>query len=381
MKAALNIPFNKPYLSGNEFKYIEQAYANNKLSGDGKFSKSCQDLIKNHTNCVKALLTTSGTTALEMAAILIDTKQGDEIIMPSYTFVSTANAFVLRGGVPVFIDIRPDTLNINERLIESAITPKTKAIVVVHYAGVSCAMDEIMDIASRHKLIVIEDAAHGVMASYKNKALGSIGQLAAYSFHDTKNIISGEGGALLINVEEFIERAEIVREKGTDRSKFLRGQVDKYTWVDIGSSFLPSEINAAYLLAQLENADAITQIRLEIWNRYHSAFKELEAAKKLRRPTIPETCQHNAHMYYLLLPTMQKRDQLMQQLKQDGIVAVSHYVPLHSSIAGKKYARTHGDFAVTNDLCDRIIRLPLWVGVEKYLDYIIASVTSHVNEE
>jgi dTDP-4-amino-4,6-dideoxygalactose transaminase len=309
------------------------------------------------------LLTHSCTAALEMAAILADIQPGDEVIMPSYTFVSTANAFVLRGGIPVFVDIRPDTLNIDETKIEAAITTRTKAIVPVHYAGVGCEMDVIMDIAHRHDLLVIEDAAQGIMSTYNGRALGSIGHLAALSFHETKNIISGEGGALLINDERFVERAEIIREKGTNRSKFFRGQVDKYTWMDIGSSYLPGEIIAAFLWAQMEEADSITQKRLNIWQHYHEALAPLELAGMLRRPIIPESCQQNAHMYYILLNSLEKRSALIGKLKEQGVYAVFHYVPLHSSPAGERYGRVHGSMAITQDMSDRLVRLPLWIGL------------------
>jgi dTDP-4-amino-4,6-dideoxygalactose transaminase len=318
------------------------------------------------------LLTHSCTAALDMAAMLADIQPGDEVIMPSYTFVSTANAFVLRGGIPVFVDIRPDTLNIDETLIEAAITPRTKAIVPVHYAGVACEMDGIMDIAQRHKLLVIEDAAQAVMSTYKGKPLGAIGHFGAYSFHETKNIISGEGGALLVNDGRFAERAEIIREKGTNRSQFFRGQIDKYTWVDIGSSYLPGEVIAAFLWAQMEEAQSITQKRLDLWHRYHESLAPLEAAGKLRRPIIPEGCQHNAHMYYILLESLKKRTEVIALLKQQGVNAVFHYVPLHSSPAGKKYGRTSGELPHTGNLSDRLLRLPLWVGMDEAQDKVIA---------
>lgn len=292
-----SIPFNWPYMTGKELYYIAQSHSNGRLAGDGPFTKRCHTWIENYTGCHKALLTHSCTAALEMAAILLKIKPGDEIVMPSYTFVSTANAFVLQGGVPVFVDIREDTLNIDERLIEAAITPRTRAIVPVHYAGVSCEMDTIMEIAQRHKLAVVEDAAQGMMASYKGRALGSIGDLGAYSFHETKNVISGEGGALLVNDAQMSCRAEIIREKGTDRSQFFRGEVDKYTWQEIGSSFLPGELIAAFLWAQLEEADKITQQRLDSWTIYHESLEQIEAKGLLRRPIIPEGCEHNAHMY------------------------------------------------------------------------------------
>jgi dTDP-4-amino-4,6-dideoxygalactose transaminase len=317
----MRIPFNKPYMTGKELWYISQAHASGHLAGDGQFTKKCSAWLEERTGSQKALLTHSCTAALEMAAILADLKPGDEVIMPSYTFVSTANAFVLRGAVPVFVDIRPDTLNIDETRIEAAITPRTKAIVPVHYAGVACEMDAIMDIARRHNLLVIEDAAQGVMSSYKGRPLGSIGHMAALSFHETKNIISGEGGALLINDRHFAERAEIIREKGTNRSQFFRGEVDKYTWVDFGSSYLPSELVSAFLWAQMEEADAITRRRLVIWDTYHRFLAQAEAAGKLRRPAIPAGCSHNAHMYYLLLPDLEKRTRFISTLKDRGVCA------------------------------------------------------------
>ena len=367
-----NIPFNKPYMTGRELWYIAQAHTNGHLAGDGMFTKKCHAWLEARTGTHKALLSHSCTAALEMAAILADIQPGDEVIMPSYTFVSTANAFVLRGGVPVFVDIRPDTLNIDETKIEAAITPRTKAIVPEHYAGVACEMDVIMGIAQRHKLLVIEDAAQAVMSTYKGKPLGTIGHLGAYSFHETKNIISGEGGALLINDERFAERAEIIREKGTNRSQFFRGQVDKYTWMDIGSSYLPGEVIAAFLWAQMEEAQNITQRRLDLWQRYHEALSPLEVAGKLRRPFIPEGCQHNAHMYYILLETLAKRTAVITQLKAHNVNAVFHYVPLHSSPAGKKYGRTSGELRHTDNLSDRLLRLPLWLGMDEAQDEVIA---------
>jgi dTDP-4-amino-4,6-dideoxygalactose transaminase len=310
-----------------------------------------------------------------MAAILIDIAQGDEVIMPSYTFVSTANSFVLRGAVPVFIDIRPDTLNIDETKIEEAITEKTKAIIVVHYAGVGCEMDTIMEIAKKHKVLVIEDAAHGIMASYKGRQLGSIGHLGALSFHETKNIISGEGGALLINDSRFIDRAEIVREKGTNRSQFFRGEVDKYTWVDIGSSYLPGELIAAFLWAQMEDAEIITKRRLQIWDRYHQSLKNMEEQGKVRRPIVPLECKHNAHLYYLLLGDLEKRDSFIANLKKKGIGVIFHYVPLDSSPMGKKYGRVCGKLTNTHILSNNLVRLPLWLGLEDQLDEVIMHVT------
>jgi dTDP-4-amino-4,6-dideoxygalactose transaminase len=361
----MSIPFNKPYMTGRELEYIAQAHAAGHLSGDGPFTKRCHAWLEQRTGARKALLTHSCTAALEMAAILLDLAPGDEVIMPSFTFVSTANAFVLRGAVPVFVDIRPDTLNIDESLIEAAITPRTRAICVVHYAGVGCEMDAICSIAEKHGLAVVEDAAQGILSTYKGKPLGSIGHLAALSFHETKNVISGEGGALLINDDRFLDRAEIIREKGTNRSKFFRGQVDKYTWVDIGSSFLPSEILAAFLAAQVEYADEITQRRIGIWNRYHTTFEGPESEGKLRRPIVPAHCVHNAHMYYLLLPDLAARTEFIERLKAEGIGAVFHYIPLHSSPAGRRFGRAHGSLEVTDRVSDRLVRMPLWVGLEE----------------
>jgi len=359
----MSIPFNKPYMTGKELYYIAEAHFNGILAGDGPFTKLCHKWLEENSGAKKALLTHSCTAALEMAAILADIQKGDEVIMPSYTFVSTANAFVLRGGVPVFVDIRPDTLNIDESKIEAAITPRTKVIVPVHYAGVGCEMDVIMDIAMRHNLLVIEDAAQGIMSTYKGRALGSIGHMGTLSFHETKNIISGEGGALLINDEQFAERAEIIREKGTNRSQFFRGQVDKYTWVDTGSSYLPGEIIAAFLWAQMEEAGDITRRRLDIWNIYHKAFAQLEQSSSVRRPVIPLDCGHNAHMYYLLMPDLEKRTALIEYLKKAEVKAVFHYVPLHTSACGHQYARTHGELNATDLQSDRLIRLPVWIGL------------------
>lgn len=360
----MKIPFNKPYMTGKELWYIAQAHAKGHLAGDGSFTKLCNHWIEQRTGCTKALLTHSCTAGLEMAAMLADLQPGDEVIMPSYTFVSTANAFVLRNAVPVFVDIRADTLNLDERLIEAAITPRTRAIAPVHYAGVGCEMDAIMAIAAKHQLLVIEDAAQGVMSSYKGRPLGSIGDMAAISFHETKNLISGEGGALLINSERFVDRAEIIREKGTNRGQFFRGQVDKYTWVDIGSSYLPGEIIAAFLWAQMEEVEPITRRRLAMWNTYHQWFAEAERAGKLRRPVIPGHCTHNAHMYYILLPDLASRTAVMENLRKADVHSVFHYVPLHSAPAGRKYGRAVGDMAVTDDTSDRLLRLPMWVGME-----------------
>jgi len=368
------IPFNKPYMTGKELWYIAQAHGLGHLAGDGSYTRLCNQWIEQRTGCAKALLTHSCTAALEMAALLVDLQPGDEVIMPSYTFVSTANAVVLRGATPVFVDVRPDTLNIDEKLIESAITPRTRAISPVHYAGVGCEMDAIMAIAARHELIVIEDAAQAVTSSYKGRPLGSIGDLAAISFHETKNIISGEGGALLINNSRFAERAEIIREKGTNRSQFFRGQVDKYTWVDVGSSYLPGEIIAAFLWAQMEEVDAITRRRLAIWGTYHQWFAEAERAGKLRRPIVPGHCVQNAHMYYVLLPDLPTRTAAIENLRKLGVQSVFHYIPLHSSPAGRKYARAHGELPVTDDIADRLLRLPLWVGMEDRQTEIIQAV-------
>jgi dTDP-4-amino-4,6-dideoxygalactose transaminase len=368
------VPFNKPYMTGKELWYIAQAHARMHLAGDGAFTKLCNQWIEQRTGTDRALLTHSCTAALEMSALLAEVAPGDEVIMPSYTFVSTANAFVLRGGIPVFVDIRSDTMNLDEAKIEAAITGRTRAIVPVHYAGVSCDMDAIMDIAERRGLLVIEDAAHGLLSAYRDRPLGSIGHLAALSFHETKNIISGEGGALLVNDRRFIERAEILREKGTDRSRFFRGEVDKYTWVDVGSSYLPSELIAAFLFAQMEASDDITARRLAIWNTYHEALIALEGRGVLRRPIIPEHCCQNAHMYYLLLSDEARRRRFIAALKEKGIHPVFHYVPLHDSPAGKRYGRVHGGMDVTNAMSGRLVRLPLWIGLEQHLGTVISAV-------
>jgi dTDP-4-amino-4,6-dideoxygalactose transaminase len=359
------IPFNQPYSTGKEIDYAAETQRNYHLSGDGPFTKRCHRWIEEQTGCAKALLTHSCTSALDMAALLLDIQSGDEVILPSYTFVSTANAFVLRGAIPVFVDIREDTLNLDERLIEAAITTRTRAIVPVHYAGVACEMDAIAAIARRHNLRIVEDAAQGIMAGYKNRALGAIGDLGAFSFHETKNISSGEGGSLLVRDAELAQRAEIIREKGTDRGRFFRGEVDKYTWQDIGSSFLPNEMTAAFLWAQLEQAQRITSERLAIWRRYHDMLEPLEQRGLLRRPIVPADCQHNGHMYYILLAPEIDRQQVLGGLKQNGIGAVFHYVPLHSSPAGTRYGRAHGDLALTTSLSQRLVRLPMWVGLSE----------------
>ncbi len=374
------IHFNKPFLIENEFKYIEDAInTQGILRGDGVYTKKCHSLLEEKLGCKKALLTHSCTAALEMAAILLDLKPGDEVIMPSYTFVSTANAFVLRGAVPVFVDIRPDTLNIDENLIEDAITPKTKAICCVHYAGVACEMDKILDIAHRHNLYVVEDAAQALGSFYKGKPLGTIGDMGCFSFHETKNVISGEGGAIIINNEKFIERAEIIREKGTNRSKFFRGQVDKYTWVDIGSSYLPSDMIAAFLYSQLENMDKINQKRIDIWNEYHEFFKQFEDV--IKRPYCPEYCQHNAHMYYLLFKDLETRTMFIDFMKQNDVSTVFHYIPLHSSPAGQKYCRTYGKMDVTNKISDTLVRLPMFYELDdESLKHIINSAKAFIED-
>jgi dTDP-4-amino-4,6-dideoxygalactose transaminase len=368
------IPFNWPHMTGKELYYIAEAHFNGRLAGDGPFTKRCRGWLEEQTACNMGLLTHSCTAALEMAALLLDIQPGDEVIMPSYTFVSTANAFVLRGGVPVFVDIREDTLNLDERLIESAITPRTRVIAPVHYAGVACEMDTIMAIAQKHGLKVVEDAAQGVMSTYKGRALGSIGDLGAYSFHETKNVISGEGGALLVNSPDMSLRAEIIREKGTDRSRFFRGEVDKYTWQEVGSSFLPGELTAAFLWAQLEEADRITEERLASWQRYHELLEPLELNGNLRRPIVPDNCQHNAHMYYVLLAPEINRRKVLDEFKRNDIGAVSHYVPLHSSPAGLRYGREHGSLSVTIAQSERLIRLPLWVGLTEQQQNVVVDV-------
>lgn len=370
------IPFNKPFMTGRELAYIAQAHTNGHLSGDGQFTKRSHAWMQERLQASHALLTHSCTAALEMAALLLDLEPGDEVILPSYTFVSTASAFALRGAVPVFVDIRPDTLNIDESLIQAAITPKTKAICVVHYAGVACEMDTILDIANQHGLAVIEDAAQGIMSTYKGRPLGTIGDLGTLSFHETKNIISGEGGALLCRDARFGERAEVLREKGTNRSRFFRGQVDKYTWVDVGSSFLPGEITAAFLCAQLEEAERINARRLSIWNQYHEWAQLHEEEGRLLRPTVPHDCEHNAHMYYMLLPTLEDRTNFITAMREKGIQTVFHYIPLHASPAGQRVGRSHGDLSITNNVSDRLVRMPLWLGVEDHMEIILNAADS-----
>ena len=359
------ISFNVPPCIGKEMPYIEEAIKLHKICGDGKFTKKCSKWIEETTGTAKALLTTSCTHATEMAAILLDIKPGDEVIMPSYTFVSTADAFVLRGAKVVFVDIRPDTMNIDETLIETAITAKTRAIVPVHYAGVSCEMDTIMDIARRHNLYVIEDAAQGVSSTYKGKALGTIGDYGCFSFHETKNYSMGEGGALLIRDAENILKAEIIREKGTNRSQFFRGEIDKYTWMEAGSSYLPSELNAAYLWAQLENVDEIYQNRMDTWALYYEMLTPLAEEGKIELPVVPEDCVHNAHMFYIKVKDLNERTELIGYLKQHEILAVFHYVPLHSAPAGKKYGIFHGEDKYTTRESERLLRLPMYYGIEK----------------
>lgn len=371
---AMKIPFNKPYMTGKELWYVSQAHVNGHLAGDGDFTKKCNAWLEQRIGCKKALLTHSCTAALELAAILCELQPGDEVILPSYTFVSTANAFVLQGAVPVFVDIRPDTLNIDESKIEAAITDRTRVIVPVHYAGVGCEMDTIMDIAAKHKLLVIEDAAQGIQSTYKGRPLGSIGDLGTLSFHETKNIIAGEGGALLVNDFRFCEKAEIIREKGTNRSKFIRGEVDKYTWVEKGSSYLPSELVAAFLWAQMEEVEPITKRRMEIWNTYHHWFASFEDQEKVTRPTIPTECAHNAHMYYLLLPTEDLRTEFIEKLSEHNIGSVFHYVPLHSSPKGLACGRTSGDMTNTDEISARLVRLPMWVGLEDFQQTVIQNV-------
>lgn len=369
------IPFNYPCCIGDELGYIKDALERGHVSGDGVYTKKCNRWFLDKLNR-KILLTTSCTSALEMMGILLDLNPGDEVIMPSYTFVSTANAFVLRGAVPVFVDIRPDTLNINEDLVENAITDKTKAIIAVHYAGVACEMDKLKAIAKKHNLYLLEDAAQGFDSEYKGQKLGTIGDLGTYSFHETKNVISGEGGCLIINNDKFSERAEIIREKGTNRSKFFRGQVDKYTWVDVGSSYLPSDMIAAYLYAQLDNSETIQAKRLSIWTRYNEFFKKYEDLGLIRRPIIPADCKHNAHIYYVLFDNLEIRTKFIAHLKENGITSVFHYIPLHSALAGLKYCRTSGSMDVTNRVSDCLARMPLYYDLtDADLDYIMHTIT------
>ena len=367
----MRINFNVPPFTGREMIYIKQAVDAQKICGDGQFTAKCNKWIEDKTGCEKALLTTSCTHATELAALLADIRPGDEVIMPSYTFVSTADAFVLRGATPVFVDIRPDTMNIDETLIEDAITEHTKAIVPVHYAGVGCEMDVIMDIARHHNLMVIEDAAQGIMSTYKGQALGAIGDMGCFSFHETKNFSMGEGGALLMKDSRFIEDAEIFREKGTDRSKFFRGQVDKYRWVNYGSSYLPSDMNAAYLWAQLELADEITKARMDRWNQYDALLRDLADKGLIEQPFVPDYCTHNAHMYYIKMRDLEQRGDFINFMKSKDVLTVFHYVPLHSAPAGLKYGRFHGEDNFTTRESDRLVRLPMYYALtEDEVDYI-----------
>ncbi len=369
------ISFNHPPFVGKEYEYIKKAVDNHRICGDGEFSKKCSSFLESYTGTHKAMLTTSCTHALEMAAIMCNVGPGDEVIMPSFTFVSTADAFVGRGATPVFVDIRPDTMNIDEKLIEDAVTPKTKVIVPVHYAGVACEMDTILDIAKRHNLMVVEDAAQAITATYKGKQLGTLGDFGCYSFHETKNLTMGEGGAILIRDDKYIEPAEIIREKGTNRSKFFRGQVDKYTWVEYGSSYLPSEMNAAYLWAQLERIDDICENRLKTWQLYYDGLKELEDEGLVTLPYIPEECSNNAHMFYLKTADIEERSQLIAFLKESGILAVFHYIPLHTAAAGRKYCRFSGEDRYTTKESERLVRLPMFYGLpESDTLYVIEKV-------
>ncbi len=374
------IPFNVPPVTGDELKYIGEAIASRKICGDGAFTRQCSEWLEAHFHAKKVLLTTSGTSALDMAMLLCGMAPGDEVILPSYTFSSTATSVVLGGGIPVFVDIRPDTMNIDEKKIEAAITEKTKAIVVVHYAGVACEMDYIMDLAKRYRLKVIEDAAQGVMSTYQGKYLGTIGDFGCYSFHETKNLSMGEGGALVINHEKDIERAEILREKGTNRSKFYRGQVDKYTWVDFGDSYLPSELNAAYFWAQLQHVDEIQSSRMTAWKFYRKQLSPLHDRGKIELQTIPEEYQHNAHMFYLKLRDLAERTAFIEHMKEKGILAVFHYIPLHSAPAGKKFGRFHGDDVYTTKESERLVRLPIYYGMDMAdAEYIVKSVQEFFN--
>lgn len=375
------IPFNKAIYLPEAFKYVEDVVKSSLIAGDGKYTRLCSEWMEHRFKAKKVLMTTSCTAALEMAAILLDIQPDDEVIMPSYTFVSTANAFVLRGAKCVFVDIRPDTMNIDENKIEAAISNKTKAIVVVHYAGVGCEMDTIMSIANKYSIPVVEDAAQGVMANYKGRALGTIGTFGCYSFHETKNYTMGEGGALVINDEKYIERAEILREKGTNRSRFYRGEIDKYSWVDIGSSFLPSEFNVSYLYGQLEIADKINKNRLETWNAYNDAFKNFEYDGKIVLPTIPKACNHNAHMFYIKLKSIEERTQFITSMKEKGIGCVFHYVPLHSSEAGKRFGTFCGEDIYTSQESNKLVRLPMYYDVGKEnVQCIIKKVCKYIDE-
>jgi dTDP-4-amino-4,6-dideoxygalactose transaminase len=377
----MKVPFNHPAVVGRELANLREALDQAHLSGDGTFTRRSHDLLREAMAGARVLLTHSCTGALEMAAMLADVGPGDEVIMPSFTFVSTANAFALRGAKCVFVDVRPDTLNLDESIVADAVTPRTRAIVPVHYAGVACEMDTLLEIARRDELLVIEDAAQGFGATYRGRPLGAIGQLGALSFHATKNVVSGEGGALVVGDARFGGRAEIVREKGTNRSSFFRGEVDKYTWVDLGSSYLPSELVAAFLAAQLEHWRDITRRRRAIWQTYHEGFAELEAAGVVRRPIVPAECEHNGHLYYLLLPSLDVRTRVLDALKAHGIHAVFHYVPLDTAPAARRFARTHGTLTVTHDIADRLVRLPPWLGVEDEQPRIIDTIVQTVLQE
>jgi len=368
------VRFNQPWLTGRELDYIREALDSGHLSGNGPFTKRCQELLVATTGTSKALLTHSCTAALEMAVMLAEVGRGDEVILPSFTFVSTANAVVLRGGVPVFVDIRPDTLNMDEELVESAVTERTRAIMSVHYAGVGCEMRALQRIAVDKDLRLIEDAAQGVNAKYRGRALGTLGDLGALSFHETKNVISGEGGALLVNDPKLAERAEIIWEKGTNRSQFFRGEIDKYTWVDIGSSYLPGEVVAAFLLAQLESAEEIIRMRLEVWNWYYERLKDWAVRSGVVLPYIPDECHHNGHIFYVLMPTSDAQERALQALRRQGIQAVFHYVPLHSAPMGQHVGRMHGCLSVTDDVAARIIRLPIWPRMEEAMVDVICNV-------
>jgi len=373
------LPFNRPHTTGRELDYVAEAISGGHLSGNGPFTRRCCDWLEARTGAHRALLTHSCTGALEMAALLADVGPGDEVIMPSFTFVSTANAFALRRATPVFVDIKPETLTIDPERVEAVVNTKTKVVVPVHYAGVGADMDALMEIATDHRLSIVEDAAQALMSEHRGRPLGSFGSLAAISFHETKNVISGEGGALLINDSSLIARAEVVQEKGTNRQQFFRGQVDKYTWVDLGGSFPLSEINAAFLWAQLEDAESITKRRLALWKRYDDGLLDAERAERLRRPVVPPEATNNAHMYYVLLPTTEMRSHLISRLDQAGAMAVFHYVPLHSSEAGRRWGRTDGDLKVTEDVSDRLLRLPLWPDMtEDDVDYVVAIISAEL---
>lgn len=367
------IPFNRPQLAGNEHQYVDRALISGKLSGNGEFGQRCARALEQRLGSARVLMTPSCTAALEMAALLLELEPGDEVIVPSFTFVSTANAFALRGAVPVFVDVSPQTLNIEPSAIRAAITGRTKAIVVVHYGGVACDMEAIMGLADEHGIAVVEDAAHALPASLEGRPLGSIGQLSTFSFHETKNVQCGEGGALVVNDEALVARAEVLQEKGTDRARFFRGEVDKYTWRDLGSSYLLSEVAAAFLWAQLERLEEITDRRLEIWHRYHQALAPLEESGLLRRPIVPPGCEHSGHLYYVLLPQATMRQRLIEALDEEGVSAVFHYVPLHASPAGRRLGRASGELGVTVDASERLLRLPLWSGLGPEADLVVSA--------